>query len=268
MENQNNIPEEVNALIDRLYFLEHGTKNVEVLERFDFKTAVYKIKFLASQPAYKMAVIEFLKSSFLPGVKFASEIFGQIIAGITHKEKYGPPSQQKLIDMGYSLYQDRGNLPQKVFLGYEQVEDEDIIYAKERFSEELDFYIEQLGPLVTEGSGVVTQRDKIKTNLSVEQLASLFKILNQYDEPDKPEKRVIQQHTITKLCNSVAQSFASKGTENINPGTLQNRYHDGSQLQAAEFWVDKFKSLQIAAANLVQDLTDKEDKPKTRKRIK
>lgn len=269
--NSKKIPDEIQSFIERLNFLTCGTKHLDELIDYDFRTITLKIKFLGFDPGYKTTVINFLRSTALPIIDMAYELFDQIIGGISLKAKYGPLTGIKKLQLygnEYSSESFQRDVPSE-FKGYEPLMDEDIMYAKERFREELDYYTEHFKLLVSEqqmaqppGISIV---GKIKTNLSLEQLATFFKILNQYDEPKNAEKKVIPRHSVTKLCDTIAQSFSSKGSENINPGTLENRYHSGEQILAAEFWVDKFKSLHISATNLVQELISKEDKPKKRK---
>lgn len=81
---------------------------------------------------------------------------------------------------------------------------------------------------------------KVKTNLNVDELAILFKILNEYDQSDK---KIIQDYNSKReLHNAVISSFTTK-TDIIGLNSYESKDNSIDQLNAVEFWVNKFRDL-------------------------
>lgn len=267
-----NIPGEIQSFLDRLTVLSNGTKSMDELIDYDFTNIVIKIKYLAVDPSYKTAVLTFLQSTALPIIDDAYLIIDQIIAGITQKVKYGKLSSIKALQLYGNSYKPE-NFPDEI-IGYMHVTGEDIKYARALFLKELTYYSHHLSPLVNvhqvlqPNTGIVI-KDKIKTNLNVDELAMFFKILNEYEVEDRTKKKVLSDYGVKRnLHRAVVQCFSTTGSVEINFDTYETKYGTTDQLTAVDFWITKFKSLQIAATNLKLTLEDREDKSIQRKKTK
>lgn len=269
--NQQSMPEEIRSFTDRLTILSNGVRYLDELIGYDYTGIVIKIKFLAVDPHYKTAINLFLQSTAIPIIDHAYDIKDQIIAGITKKAKYAKPTGIQALQL-YGNNNSTPYLPDE-FIGYDRVTNEDILHAKDIFLDELTYYSHHLKPLVKDNFEAIPQgnsgRSKIKTNLSLDELAMLFKILFEYDEVGSGKKKILQVYEIKRdLHRAVSDTFITTGSDEIKLTTYENRYSTGDQIDAVDFWVDKFLTLKLSAARLKQDLIDKEDKAKAKKNTK
>ena len=263
------ISEEIQSFLDRLTVLSTGTKCLDDITNYDYTGIVIKIKFLAVAPLYKTTIISFLKSTALQIIDHAFENSNQIIAGVTQKAKYGKPTGIKAMQL-YGSFNPTHHIPDE-FMGYEPVTEDDILYAKSAFLSELTYYLNHLKPIVidtdddTPADNAIVK--KIKTNLSLDELAMLFKILNEYDDAGVQQKKILQGYKIKRdLHRAVTDSFVTIGSDEINLVTYETRYGTAGQVNAVEFWSRKFLSLKKSADRLEQDLTNKRDKTRVKKR--
>ena len=77
-------------------------------------------------------------------------------------------------------------------------------------------------------------RTKLKTNLTVKQIAYLFRAL--YDEG------IIESKHKTDICNFIAESFSSKQKEDVSANSLRNAF-ESPDFNAVDFWHEKFTHL-------------------------
>jgi hypothetical protein len=88
---------------------------------------------------------------------------------------------------------------------------------------------------------------KLETNLSVPQLALLFRILK--------EINIIQNENITEMCKTIAGTYATLKKSEISAGSLKNHF-DTPEEKALDFWLAKVPSL----GNKIRDLKEKYSK--------
>ncbi|MGQ7870924.1 hypothetical protein [Sunxiuqinia sp. sy24] len=77
---------------------------------------------------------------------------------------------------------------------------------------------------------------KIQTNISVEQLALLFRIL-------KDENIIAKNTEVKNLTRAISNLFSTKKAEIISPNTLKNHF-DAPTPSAIEFWLEKKQPIQ------------------------
>lgn len=83
----------------------------------------------------------------------------------------------------------------------------------------------------------VTNKNKHKTNLSVPQLALLFKELN------KLKPNIFDVKTNTELYQFISDSFTTKQSSgDISTKSLKNKFEDPDQ-KTIDFWADKFRKM-------------------------
>jgi hypothetical protein len=241
------IPQEVQDLTDRLKFLSCGTKQLEELFDFDYIKTAIKIKYLLNDPVYKDSVRIFLTDTALPIIEETYEIFSQIIAGISFKKSYNNSSE------------------------LDKTTDEDLGYASDRLREELNYYLFHFKlkvDIVPESrleSIPITKNNKIKTNLSIEELAALLRILKEYDKGENGNKKILKDsETNTGLFNDVVDSISSIQMNNIKASTLSNRYYSTELIKDVDFWIEKFGELKKGATRLRVNLVNSPDKSKNK----
>ncbi|WP_156832009.1 hypothetical protein [Kaistella palustris] len=77
----------------------------------------------------------------------------------------------------------------------------------------------------------VQPKQKLKTNLSVKELAYLFRVL--YDE------EIIDSKHKTDIFNFIAENFSSKQKEDISANSIKNAF-DTPDFNTVDFWQEKF----------------------------
>lgn len=76
---------------------------------------------------------------------------------------------------------------------------------------------------------------KIKTSMTVGQLAFLFRML--------VKNKLISEEPLKRLFECICLNFESKGMEQISALSFHNNYHSYTK-EAAEFWIDQFDKLE------------------------
>ena len=74
-------------------------------------------------------------------------------------------------------------------------------------------------------------QQKLKTNLTVKELAYLFRALH--------DEKIIESRQKTDLFNFIAESFSSKQKEDISANSIKNAF-DTPDYNAVDFWQEKF----------------------------
>lgn len=156
-------------------------------------------------------------------------------------------------------------------IGEEEIERERILYTCE-IETELSVYWCNLHELkedllaaeeysktynYTDEVTILPKKEKVKSTLTVPQIAVLIRILNEYDPAGL--KRVMPKYgpgEITKLCNIIVNSFSSLRMSDISANSIQSKYYSSEELEAVDYWVDKLRELRIGALNLRQDMKE------------
>ena|SRR5690554_715102 len=74
-------------------------------------------------------------------------------------------------------------------------------------------------------------KNKLKTNLTVKEIAYLFRALY--------EEGIIEAKHKTDICNFIAESFSSKQKEDVSANSLRNAF-ESPDFNAVDFWHEKF----------------------------
>jgi len=106
---------------------------------------------------------------------------------------------------------------------------------------------------------------KIRTNLSVDEIAVLFKILNEFDDAEKSKKMLKEYPNKSELFRHIASAFSSIKENNLSEKSLDSKYGSNDQSASAEFWIAKFIELSEAAKRMAHSLNTKKDKPRNKK---
>jgi hypothetical protein len=253
-----NIPEEVQNFYKRVQLFHTGSQFLGSFKNYfyDYKSCIFQIKFLASTDKWSRPILLFLKDDALPSILLAIENLDNIIGGITKKNRY--------VNGHLSLpsFLNGDNL-----LKYDPVSQKERAQIREDLRIELDYYVSNLNEIISSSEiNNSTSNPKIKTDLSVEELAGFFKILNEYD--DRSPKKILKDYpTKRDLHYAVISSFSSAQAQDISLNSYETKYNSTDITAALDFWIQKFKTLNILASILQNDLLNKPDKA-IKKRIK
>lgn len=94
-------------------------------------------------------------------------------------------------------------------------------------------YLDQLGSLIDSFSFETAQplKQKLKTNLTVKEIAYLFRALH--------DEGIIEARQKTDIFNFISESFSSKQKEDISANSIKNAF-DTPDFNAVDFWQEKF----------------------------
>ena len=270
MENVNNdlFPIEVQNFIKRLNFFECGSKYSNELYDFEYIPTVLKIKYLCSIPNYRDIIVPYLKYTALPIINNAYDIIDAICMGINLKgERLTQEEKNSSLGEYYKLQNLKHDLHYKDFEKFVLLDKEESSYCRDRLENEFQYYFQHLEP-IAEGYVSINpseikdeKSNKIQTNLSIDELAVLFKILNEFDDTSKGQKKIIKDVEYKRdLHKAVVATFSSVEEANVKLKTYENRYNTNDQFDAVEFWVNKFRALAVATALLNDKLLAAKDK--------
>jgi predicted metal-dependent hydrolase len=74
-------------------------------------------------------------------------------------------------------------------------------------------------------------KNKLKTNLTVKEIAYLFRVLN--------DEGIIDAKHKTDIFNFIAENFSSKQKEDVSVNSIKNAF-DTPDFNAMDFWFEKF----------------------------
>lgn len=270
MENLNNdlFPIEVQNFIKRLNFFECGSKYSNELYDFEYIPTVLKIKYLCGLPNYKDIIVPYLKFTALPIINNAYDMFDAICMGINFKgERLTDEEKNSSLAEYYKFQNIKHDLHYKDFEKFVILDKEESSNCRNRLHEEFQYYFKHLEPIAEGYDSINSSQikdeklNKIQTNLSIEELAVLFKILNEFDGTSKGQKKIIKDVKYKRdLHKAVVATFSSVEEANIKFETYENRYNTNDQFDAVEFWVKKFRALAIATGLLNDKLLSTKDK--------
>ncbi len=118
-------------------------------------------------------------------------------------------------------------------------------YNQDKELIQTDFYNYFYGEVVNEALDFINQqynlsgqqKNKLRTNLSVPQLALLFKELN------KLKPNIFDIKTNTELYQFISDSFTTKQSAgDISTKSIKNKFEDPNQT-TIDFWADKFRKM-------------------------
>jgi hypothetical protein len=268
IENLKNIPEEVEEFWQRIRLIICKGEVINDVWNYDYEATFFKIRFLYFNHNWKNS-IKMLLDEVLESVREALSDFEEITALYTKKINYvdeKPTFNGFMIQSGFDH---PGTFRPKVSNGFIDITLDEKVKCKNELKEELLYYERNITELLEQTFENRNEKGsslRLKTGLSVDEIATLFLILNDYDDKGK---RILNYANKTQLFKTIAHVFETPNSNAISVRSINTKYYSSDQIQFLDFWIEKFHNLSLSARRAHQETLSKADKPgMKRKKIK